>query len=116
MTNHRSENQPSSKPKAKIFVSKPLKFNLKKLGRKFVRADLEFHGVDHSGPSYEGRVFINNTKANENTAMTLGNSFVGSYHIFGHGGCFGDVGHCDILKERLPYDYRPSHPLTPAYK
>ncbi len=88
MTNHQSENQSSSKLKAKTFVSKPLKFNLKKLGRKFVRADLEFHGVDHSGPSYECRVFINNTKANENTAKNLGNGFVVSYHIFGHGVCF----------------------------
>jgi hypothetical protein len=106
--------QPSFKPK--IFISKPLKLNIENLEKKFYRADLEFHGVDHSGPSYEGRVFINNPKADDNTPKTLANGYAGSYHIFGHGGCFGDVGHCEIRKERLPFDYRPSHPLTPAFK
>jgi hypothetical protein len=116
MIKYHSKDKPSSKPKAKIFVSTPLKLDIKKLDKKFSRADLEFHGVDHSGPSYEGRVFINNREADERTTKTLGKGYVGSYHIFGHGGCFGDIGHCDIKKERLPYDYRPSHPLTPALK
>lgn len=116
MTKDYPKDKPNSSPKAKIFVSTPLKLDIKKLDKKFSRADLEFHGVDHSGPSYEGRVFINNREADERTPKTLREGYVGSYHIFGHGGCFGDVGHCDIKKERLPYDYRPSHPLTPALK
>ena len=78
--------------------------------------DLQFHGIDHSGPSYEGRVFINNPQADQNTATTLKNGYVGSYHIFGHGRCFGDVGHCEIRRAISPFDYRPSHPLTPAFK
>jgi|SRR5215217_181088 len=108
-----SANVPS---RPRIFVSMPLKLDLKRLGKNFYRADLEFHGVDHSGASYVGHVFINNPEANENTPQTVENGYVGSYSIFGHGRCFGDEGHCEIRKERLPFDYRPSHPLTPAYK
>ncbi len=100
----------------KIFVSRPLKLNVKTLDKNFYRADLEFHGVDHSGASYVGHVFINNPEADENTPKTLENGCVGSYSIFGHERCFGDEGHCEMRKERLPFDYRPSHPLTPAYK
>lgn len=114
MSNNDSRKKMHNQPK--IFVAKPLKFNIKRLDKKFYRADLEFHGVDHSGPSYEGRVFINNPKANDKTTKTLKNGYVGSFYIFGHGRCFGDIGHCDVTKERLPFDYRPSHPLTPAFK
>jgi hypothetical protein len=39
-----------------------------------------------------------------------------AFHIFGHGGCFGDIGHCDITGVPRPYDPRPAHPLTPATK
>jgi hypothetical protein len=103
-------------PKTKNYVSKPLNINLNKLENAFKRADIEFHGVDHSGPSYEGRVFLNNPHANRTTPRTLAHKYVGSYHIFGHGGCYGDTGHCEVPKERRPYDHRPEHPLTPAYK
>jgi hypothetical protein len=41
--------------------------------------------------------------------------YAGSYHIFGHGGCLGDPGHCDV-EPRDPYDPRPGHPLTRARK
>ena len=27
-------------------------------------------------------------------------SYAGSFYIFGHGGCFGDVGHCDVPTSR----------------
>jgi hypothetical protein len=42
--------------------------------------------------------------------------FAGTFNIFGHGGCFGDVGHCDVTGPRRPFDPRPAHPLTPARK
>ena len=29
----------------------------------FTRADLEFRGVDHSGPSFEARIFLENRRA-----------------------------------------------------
>ena len=43
-------------------------------------------------------------------------AYVGSFFILGHGGCFGDVGHCDIPGERDPFDRRPAHQLEPAIR
>lgn len=84
------------------------------LDREFSRADVEFHGLDHSGATYEGRVFLNKPDAVEQTSLT-DPAYAGSFHVFGHGGCLGDIGHCDV-KPRLQYDPRPAHPLTPACK
>jgi hypothetical protein len=37
--------------------------------------------------------------------------------VFGHGGCYGDEGHCEVPEEATdPYDLRPPHPLTPYTK
>jgi tyrosinase len=82
----------------------------------YSRADLEFIGVDHSGASYEARVFINNPSADENTPTADANGYAGSFNIFGHGGCFGDVGHCEVNREQDDFDPRPSHPLQPIRK
>jgi tyrosinase len=81
----------------------------------YSRADIEFHGLDHSGASYEGRVYLNNPDANEDTGRSPEAGYAGSYHIFGHGGCLGDEGHCEV-KPRRRYDPRSAHPLTPARK
>jgi hypothetical protein len=80
----------------------------------FTRADVEFSGLDHSGPSYEGRVYLNMPDANEDTGFDV-QQFAGSYYIFGHGGCFGDEGHCEVRSRRF-YDPRPDHPLTATRK
>ena len=98
-----------------IFTSPPIKIFSHDKEHDFYRADIIFYGVDHSGPSYEGRVFLNNNRANENTPMDEENGYAGSYYIFGHGGCFGDVGHCDLLPRRT-YDSRAQHPLVGADK
>jgi hypothetical protein len=83
----------------------------------FTRADLEFRGVDHSGPSYEARIFLNNHQADDDTRRDISDGYAGSFWVFGHGGCFGELGHCDIPTEtRGPYDKRPPHPLTPHFK
>jgi tyrosinase len=81
----------------------------------FDRADLIFYGLDHSGPSYEAQVFM--------AARGVGGephrehrSYVGSFFILGHGGCFGDIGHCDIPTTRDPFDLRPAHQLEPAVR
>lgn len=66
--------------------------------------------------SYEGRVFINNPSANETTELNLENGYVGSYHVFGHGGCYGSEGHCDIPNGIRTYDNRPIHGNRPQYK
>lgn len=81
-------------------------------GHRYVRADIELLGLDHSGPSYEGRVFVNNKRANAKTPTDTKNGFAGRYHVFGHGQCFGDEGHCEIPKRR-PEDHRSPHKLEP---
>jgi tyrosinase len=94
------------------YTSKPL--NLDALDLSPYRADIEFHEVDHAGASYEGRVYLNNPEANEQTGYD-DPSYAGSYHVFGHGGCLGDPGHCEV-EPRRRYDPRPAHPLTRAKK
>jgi tyrosinase len=88
----------------------------KQLPATFSRADLEFIDVDHSGASFEARVFINNPNANENTPTDEASGYAGSFNIFGHGGCFGDVGHCEVRERRDEFDFRPAHALVPAKK
>ena len=56
------------------------------------RIDLEIYGIFHGEASYEGRIFFNNPNADRNTPKTPENGYAGSFHIFGHGGCLGDVG------------------------
>jgi tyrosinase len=84
------------------------------LDPEFTRADVEFHGLDHSGASYEGRVYLNRPDASLQTSRQVP-EYAGSYFVFGHGGCLGDPGHCDV-KSRLFYDPRSDHPLTPIVK
>ncbi len=48
---------------------------------------------------------------------SLENGYAGSFFIFGHGGCFGDEGHCEVGAEPRPFDPndpRRSHPLLPV--
>lgn len=89
--------------------------SVEELGADFSRADIEFEGLDHAGSSYEGRVFLNNPDADGDTEPTEENGYAGSFYIFGHGGCFGDEGHCDVAP-RPAYDPRPPHSLWPTRK
>ena len=98
------------------FTSKAVELPEREAGADFYRADLAFYGVDHSGSSYEARVFLNHPGANVSTPRDHP-SYAGSFHVFGHGGCFGDKGHCDIPEDEPdPFDLRPPHQLTPATK
>jgi hypothetical protein len=102
-------------PAAKRLVSPPLEIPRRPDGRDYDHADLELHGIDHSGLSFQGRVFLNNPRATEKTRLEASAGYAGTFHIFGHGGCFGDVGHCDVPTGPVdPFDYRLPHPLTPA--
>jgi tyrosinase len=83
--------------------------------RPFDRADLIFYGLDHSGASFEARVFMDQRGVGGD-ADSSHRAYVGSFFILGHGGCFGDVGHCDIPSERDPFDLRPAHQLEPAVR
>jgi hypothetical protein len=79
------------------------------------RADLIFVGLDHSGASFEARLFLDDPDADHARGRD-DPACVGSFFIFGHGGCFGDVGHCDVPTSREPFDLRPPHQLTPAIR
>jgi hypothetical protein len=95
------------------FVSNPIE--LPSPTSPFERADLIFYGLDHAGASYEARVFMD-PRGVSHGADSTHRAYVGSFFIFGHGGCFGDVGHCDIPRERDPFDLRPPHQLEPALR
>jgi tyrosinase len=98
------------------FVSAPIELAPSVATGDYTRADLIFDGVDHSLASYEARVYINAPDADLNTGRNHP-SYAGSFHIFGHGGCFGDAGHCDVpTGPRDPFDLRGPHQLTPATK
>lgn len=83
-------------------------------GVEFARADLRFLGVDHSGESYEGRIFLNNRAANLETPADGEHGYAGSIYIFGHGHCWGDEGHCSVPPGPLHgFDDRDPHHLVP---
>lgn len=46
---------------------------------------IEFTGVDLAGPSYEGRVFLNNPQAGPDTPLTAEQGYAGSFHVYGYG-------------------------------
>lgn len=102
-----------TQPAEKYVAKEPLAFHPEVAKADFNRADLRLIGVDHSGATYEGRVFLNNPNADPSTPVTPESGYAGSFYVFGHGGCFGDVGHCDVPTRRRDHDLRQPHPLTP---
>ena len=99
------------------FVSQPLDLPDPAVGTPFYRADLIFEGVDHSGPSYTARIYINNPDAAVGTGRDVRAGYAGSYTIFGHGGCVGEEGHCDpTARTTDAFDRRAPHPLEPVTK
>jgi hypothetical protein len=96
------------------FVSTPI--DLPAPDAEFTRADLAFYGVDHAGSSFEGRVYLDAPGATVASGRE-DEAYAGAFHVFGHGGCFGDEGHCDVPSgPRDPFDLRPEHQLTPQTK
>lgn len=93
------------------FTTDPIELPLR--DRPFERADLIFYGIDHSGHSFDARVFIHPRGVSKD-ADSSHRAYSGKFSIFGHGGCFGDVGHCDLPSDPDPFDLRPSHQLEPA--
>jgi hypothetical protein len=86
-------------------------------GFELARADLVFTGVDHSGPSYEAQVYLNNPDATLETPRAPEEGYAGSFFVFGHGACYGEEGHCDPERGfRDEFDIRPPHPLDPLTK
>ena len=97
------------------YISPPMRLVDTELESDYTRADLQLLGLRHGGASYEGRIFLNNSEAIVDTEPTPKNGYAGCFFVFGHGGCFGEEGHCDVV-ERAPTDPRPPHPLTPMTK
>jgi hypothetical protein len=94
------------------FVSEPIHNPAHDSGTGLQRADLVFYGVDHSGPSFEARVYFNQDSLDVSTPRDA-DTFAGSFTVFGHDGCAGDAGHCDVpTHPRDPFDRRPPHHLT----
>jgi len=99
------------------FDSEPLPLSPAVLDGEFSAADLVFYEVDHSGESFEALVFLNPSGVGPSTPLKLESGFAGSFVVFGHGGCIGDEGHCDVPTfHKDPFDSRPLHPLTPQTK
>lgn len=83
----------------------------------FSRADIVFEKVDHARESFTAHVFLDAPDADELTPLELEHGYAGSFGIFGHGGCAGDEGHCDVPEDQNdPEDQRLLHPLTPQRK
>jgi hypothetical protein len=97
-----------------IFVPNPITVTLQAPAMLFRRADIALHGVDHSKASFEGRLFFNSPNATPSTPTDDEHSYAGSFWVFGHGGCAGDEGHCEVPDARRPFDFRPAHQLTLA--
>jgi hypothetical protein len=98
------------------FVTQPIVLSPALRAGRYSRVTVVLHGVDHSKASYEGRLYLNDPDADSQTGREQP-SYIGSYHVLGHGECFGDVGHRDIpTGPRAPFDPRPAHQLTPHSK
>ncbi len=85
------------------FVSSP--FPVESLKGQCTRADIELHGVDQAVPSYEGRIFLNNPDADQNSPLDETSGYLGSFFVFGKVECWGETGHCDEPEQRK-YDRR----------
>lgn len=67
------------------FTSAPIPLNLGSKQDDFDRADIEIYGIDQSGASFEGRVFLNNPKATLKTPLSADQGYAGSFHVYGYG-------------------------------
>jgi hypothetical protein len=47
--------------------------------------ELRFGGVEEAGPSFEGRVFLNNPAAEERSPLTPEAGYAGSFYVYGYG-------------------------------
>lgn len=80
----------------------------------FSRADLVVEGLDHSGLSYEVRLYLNDPDASIGTPRDAAHGYAGRLTVFGHGGCYGDEGHCEVPEPSAdPTEFRPRHQLAP---
>jgi hypothetical protein len=77
----------------------------------FWRAELFFHGLDLSGPSYRGALFFNRRRLRHDTPEDAEHGYAGAFFLFGKGGCFGeDPDHCHPRVRQDRFDFRLAHP------
>jgi hypothetical protein len=93
------------------FTTEPLE--LPPAEQPFTRADLLIYGVSRLVESYEGRIFFNAPRVAK-TADHTHTAYAGSFYVFGHRDCAGDVGHCELPSERDTFDLRLPHHLEPG--
>jgi tyrosinase len=92
-------------------------FDLTKVPDGFERASLAMAKTSSPEQSLEARVFFGPGVPTADTETEGNPNFAGSFYLFGHGGCTGDEGHCDVPV--LPEDatrfavLQPMHHLTP---
>lgn len=91
-----------------------LKYSIESFPERFGQARLEFHNLRKTKESYEIRVFTNSPHCDVETDRGGNANYAGSLYLFGHGGCWGAPGHCDLPEEpRDKFDHRPEHHLVP---
>lgn len=101
----------------RTFTSNPLEIPPLAPGRTISRADLVLYGVGHRSDSYEVRVFLDQPDADHGTPLRLDRGYAGYFTVFGHGGCFGDEGHCDPnARVTDEFDLRLPNKATPHTK
>jgi tyrosinase len=92
-------------------------FNLSKVPDDFERAYLYFAKTRYPLKSFEVRVFFNEASSCKSTQKHGNPNYAGSFYTFGHGGCTGDPGHCDVPEVPESASHfivlRPEHHLTP---
>jgi len=100
--------QPGAGTPGEIVVCEPVASELAVPAADFRNADFEIGGIKHTGSSYEGLLYMNNPDADARTGKDAEAGYVGSFDVFGHGGCFGAEGHCDNREpQRRRFDTRP---------
>lgn len=97
-----------------VWTSTPLRIATD-AGAPWSAAELSFIGVEHDGPSYTVRVFLDDADhVADHTSAGAADQPAARFTVFGHGTCWGDEGHCTVPAEPVsPYDYRHPHPLNP---
>lgn len=99
------------------FTSKPIRLSLGPNGLKFQRADILVHGLDQSGGSFEGRVFLNNPGADVGTPADPRHGYAGSFHVYGYGvwpGASGEAKKPDTIRAPIDKDVIATEPVRAA--
>jgi hypothetical protein len=68
------------------------------------RADIVFEGVEQAGRSFEGRVFVNNPAADDQTDRIPETGYAGAFHVYGYGRA--------PRRATAPADAGPTAPIT----